>query len=174
MLPFRSGLPLLPRFLVVPIAVAAALAAFGAMRLAPLLLRSHPRFALAATVAVLAAHEVHALKELVGGRCRLDAAATAGLLEALQTLPHPPTVEQPLIVAARRKGLAVLALGADSAAVTTLRHIAPETWARDPSAFGPVLFDPRDEVEPYIGRWSEVLGSPERRFASGTVLHAPR
>ncbi len=174
LLPFRSGLPLLPRFLVVPIAVAAALAAFGAVRLAPLILRSHPRFALLATVAVVGAQEVHALKELLGERCRLDAAATAGLLEALDALPHPPTIEQPLVVAARRKGLAVLALGVDSAAVTTLRHIDPEAWAEDPGAFGPVVFDPRDEVEPYVGRWSAVLGAPERSFASGTVLHAPR
>jgi len=174
LLPFRSGLPLLPRFLVVPVAVAAGFAAHGVARLAPLVSRRLPRAALLAATLVVAAHSVRGLEQLSSDRCRLDAAATAGLLDALAGLPEAPTAERPLLVAARRKGLAVLALGVQSDAVTTLRHVAPEAWSEDPEAFGPIVYDPRDELEPYSSRWAAVLGAPEHRFAHGTELHSAR
>ncbi|MEZ6014005.1 MAG: FAD-dependent oxidoreductase [Planctomycetota bacterium] len=186
-LPFKSGLPLLPRFLVVPLVVATMLAGIGVVAVArgvrAELRRVHTRSrwaqraaALCASVplvlAFTGAHELMALQRFVTVRAPLDAEATRGVLEAARALAQRPlpTAARPLLVEARRKGLAVLALGVPSDAVTTLRHVMPEDYLAAPSSFAGVLYDPRDLVEPYASAWSFLAERPHESFGSATRL----
>lgn len=167
--PFASGLPLLPRFLVVPLVVAAAFAGIGVVVVARRVSLT-PWLSVPVLLLAVGAHEVLALQRFATVRARLDAEATAGLLEALASLSPEarPTPARPLIVEARRKGLAVLALGVDSDAVTTVRHVSLEAWRAEPHAFSAVIFDPRDLVEPFASEWFLLGAESAPTYGAGT------
>ena len=171
-LPYRSGLPLLSRFLLVPIVVITALtgAALACMANACCGVREEQaqvgRALRALTVLLLAGvaslHSVDGLRRWTTGLGRFHASRISELTKTLQWLEQqdPNLRERKLIVAARRKGMVVVQLGLSADQVTSFERIETLLGRSKLQDYDYLLLDVQDFQEVYRGPWEGIESAP--------------
>jgi len=168
LLPFRSGLPLPPRFLLMPSIALTALAGPALLSIAghlrgksskqPLLHRASGPIALT-LVALLS--PLYGLQEWARGTGTLFAAVTREHAEACEHLAQETISPQDrFLVSARRKGMVVLLLGLDSDQVTSFKKVDSEDLLSGREKIRFIFYDPRDIIEPESAAWSFLTEVP--------------